>query len=107
MNDDINDFIPQQQTGKEQFHDIKDRKITLPVILAYKNAPLKDKQRFIDYYQEKEETDSWEHILEQITHYKGLEFSYNKVNEFKMVIDSKMKELELSENLTRYIKSII
>lgn len=82
IRDDIFDYY-QNDVGKPTGNDIREGKITLPLIYALQNAPLavSDKMTQIirsrDYSEE-----NIEKLLSFAKEYKGIEYAYTRMNEF-------------------------
>lgn len=51
IKDDIFDYLSESDTGKSPGNDIKERKVTLPLIGALKNCSGKEKQNLIQYWK--------------------------------------------------------
>ncbi len=84
IKDDILDIQKFNSTGKSFANDIRDNKITLPLIKSYENANLKDKALIFRllHKKNKNETDV-EKIIDIITKYKGIKLAEQKIAEFK------------------------
>lgn len=52
IRDDIFDYMPDLNTGKMAGTDIKEKKITLPLICAFKNAPVPDRDEMLSFIRE-------------------------------------------------------
>ena len=58
LRDDMIDFVPSEQSGKPQCNDIKEHKVTLPVIMALQNSNPNTKKEFLSLIQKKEFDDN-------------------------------------------------
>lgn len=78
IRDDILDYSPDLKTGKPSGQDIRERKITLPLIGALKNAPSKVSSAFLKKVKALPE-DISAVALELVRSYDGLGYAWNRL----------------------------
>jgi len=84
IKDDIFDYFNDVNIGKPTGHDIREGKITLPLIYALKHAPENDCQKFLSIIDNKDYTP--ENVMALISfakQYKGIEYAEKRLLEFK------------------------
>ena len=84
IKDDLLDYENTGLTGKPSGNDIKERKITLPLIHALTQAPYLKKQRIVNIVKSRKKTSS--EILEVIdfvAEYGGLEYAKIRMNQYR------------------------
>jgi len=64
-----------EKTGKEPGNDLKEGKITLPLIYALKNAPSKKRKEVVTLLDEDFNQDGFEKVLLFIREEKGMEYA--------------------------------
>ncbi len=74
IRDDIFDYLPDLNTGKEVGSDIKDKKMTLPLICALENSPEGDAKAMVDYIKRSEGDDPKlvEEVFAFVDKYQGV-----------------------------------
>lgn len=84
IRDDLFDFQLNSETGKPPGNDIKEKKLTLPLIHSLKNGSNAGKRKILKMiakHNKKPET------ISQVTHFvirnRGIEYALNKMNEYK------------------------
>ncbi|MDR3218992.1 MAG: polyprenyl synthetase family protein [Dysgonamonadaceae bacterium] len=84
IRDDIFDYFEQGEIGKPTGNDIREGKITLPLIYALRTAPKAVSEAMLDIIREK---DFSEKKINRLTgfakEYKGIEYAYSKMQEIK------------------------
>lgn len=84
IRDDIMDFEPTGITGKISGNDIKEKKITLPLIHALERASAIDKRKVLGIIKNKKKSKTdIEVVVRFVTSHGGLEFSEQKMNEYR------------------------
>ncbi len=84
IKDDLLDIQENAKTGKSFGNDIRDKKITLPLIKSIQNATKKDKRLIIKTLNKKNKTQKdIQQIINFIDKYNGLEYANKKILEFK------------------------
>jgi octaprenyl-diphosphate synthase len=84
IRDDIFDFQQEGKTGKPAGNDIKEKKLTLPLIYALENASKPDKRkilRMINKHNKKPKT--IREVTDFVTQNKGIEYACEKMTEYK------------------------
>lgn len=83
IKDDLMD-LSNDFTGKPKIADIKEKKMTLPLIAALQNAPLPEKNRIIGLIRNQNEREkSIQSVIQFIHDYKGIEQAQVKMNEYR------------------------
>jgi len=84
IKDDLLDFEDISKTGKPTGTDIKEKKMTLPVIYLLNNSNKKEKKEIINVIK-KHNNDKIKvnDLINKIKHSGGIKYSYEKMNEFK------------------------
>ena len=84
IKDDLLDFEDISKTGKPTGTDIKEKKMTLPVIYLLNNSNKKEKREIINVIK-KHNNDKIKvnDLINKIKHSGGIKYSYEKMNEFK------------------------
>ncbi|MFH2096496.1 MAG: polyprenyl synthetase family protein, partial [Bacteroidota bacterium] len=84
IKDDIFDLQTNGATGKPSGNDLKEKKMTLPLIYALQNAEPSEKRRIIKIVKSKNKTAAnINEVVEFITKKEGMEYAGKKMNEFK------------------------
>ncbi|MDL2224406.1 polyprenyl synthetase family protein [Bacteroidales bacterium OttesenSCG-928-M06] len=87
IKDDLFDYFEQGEIGKPTGNDIREGKITLPLLHALKNAPKEKSETMRELIKNRDF--SQENILQLISfakEYKGIEYAQNKMQEIKQSI---------------------
>lgn len=83
IKDDLFDY-GEQEIGKPRGIDIKERKMTLPLIYALSNASKKDRSRIINIVKnENEDNNKVKEVIEFVKEAKGLDYTIKRMNEYK------------------------
>jgi len=83
IKDDLLDYTGKSHIiGKPAGADIKEKKITLPLIYALKNAPEKHRKEIIKNIKKIKKTSNINDILKFAEQYKGIEMAENKAMEY-------------------------
>lgn len=83
IKDDLFDY-GEQEIGKPRGIDIKERKMTLPLIYALSKASSKDKGRIINIVKnQNEDNKKVREVIEFVRESKGLEYTIQRMNEYK------------------------
>jgi octaprenyl-diphosphate synthase len=83
MADDTLDFIaPEAKLGKPVHNDLKEGKITLPIIVAMQRASTREAQVIVDYFHSEQATDSdLQQVIALLHKYDTLQFTMVKAQE--------------------------
>jgi geranylgeranyl pyrophosphate synthase len=83
MADDTLDFVaPEAQLGKPVHNDLKEGKITLPIIVAMQRASTREAQVIVDYLHSAQATDAdLQHVIALLHKYGTLQFTMDKAQE--------------------------
>jgi len=105
IKDDIFDYFDQGDIGKPTGNDIREGKITLPLIHALSVAPKPDSDRMLDIIQNRNFTPE---TIRQLTDFakenKGIEYAQSKMQEIKENTISLLKDFPDSEAKTSLIQ---
>lgn len=97
IKDDLMD-LSEDFTGKPKITDIKEKKMTLPLITAMQNAPLPEKNRIISLIRNhNERQQSIEEVVQFIHKYDGIDISKNKMCEYRDQAIQLLKKLPDNE----------
>jgi geranylgeranyl pyrophosphate synthase len=83
MADDTLDFVaPEAKLGKPVHNDLKEGKITLPIIVAMQRASPREAQVIVDYLHSEQATDAdLQHVITLLHKYETLQFTMDKAQE--------------------------
>ena len=84
IKDDLLDYENTGLTGKPSCNDIKERKITLPLIYALSQSPFLKKQRIVKIVKSRKKT-SLEilEVVNFVSEYGGLEYAKLRMNQYR------------------------
>ncbi len=98
IRDDLLDLVgKKKKTGKEPGNDLKEGKITLPLIYALRNAPSDKRKEVISLLDDDFNQDGFEKVLLFINDEKGVEYAYSKAKEYGDKALSNLSVLDGSE----------
>lgn len=84
IKDDLFDFFAGNKTGKPFGNDLREKKITLPLIFSLKQADSAEKKNVMRIVRQKEiDSDSISRVVDFIRKYKGFEYAENKMESFR------------------------
>jgi len=84
IKDDIFDYFDQGNLGKPTGNDIREGKITLPLIYALNTAPKSDSSRIIALLQDRNySAETIRQLIDFAKENKGIEYAYSKMQEIK------------------------
>ena len=99
IKDDILDYNG-NKTGKKIGNDIKENKITIPLIFSLKQAENGERKRILKLLRQKNKTDrTIEEIFEFVNKYNGITYATKRMNEFT---DMAIKQIEPFSNVPVY-----
>ncbi len=99
IRDDILDFIGTKNIfGKPLGADIKEKKITLPLIYALKNAPKDESIKIINLLKSKERKTKVDVVIKFVKMYEGIEYSEKVALEYSKAALSKLEQFQTSES---------
>ncbi len=82
IRDDLLDLVGEKEkTGKELGNDLKEGKITLPLIHALKNAPTSTRKEMIKLLDDGFNQDGFEKVLVFVREKKGVDYAHSKAEE--------------------------
>lgn len=90
IRDDIFDYMPALNTGKKSGEDMKERKLTLPLIAAIRNSPKEESSSILDMIKRGiSEEDEVLFVTDFVNKYNGLEYSHLSLeNHCKLAVKS-------------------
>ncbi|MCX6173564.1 MAG: polyprenyl synthetase family protein [Ignavibacteriales bacterium] len=99
IRDDILDFIGTKNIfGKSLGADIKEKKITLPLIYALKNAPQEESKKIINLLKSKERKTKVDVVIKFVKMYEGIKYSEKVALEYSNTALSKLEQFQISES---------
>ncbi len=107
IKDDLLDYEPNGLTGKLTGNDIKERKITLPLIHALENASLPVKRHILSIVKNRKKTKTEiNEVIEFVRSSGGPEYTENKMNLYRdkalEILDS-YPDSEIRESLKKFV----
>jgi octaprenyl-diphosphate synthase len=107
IRDDILDYQSNGLTGKIAGNDIKEKKITLPLIYALENAEKPERKRILSLVNNKKKTKAdINEVIRFVTDNGGLEYSENKMNLYRdkaiSILDSYASS-DVRESLKQFV----
>jgi octaprenyl-diphosphate synthase len=108
IRDDILDYEGSGLTGKTVGNDIKEKKITLPLIHALENSSNSKKRHILNIVKNRKKTKSdISEVIRFVVEYGGIEYAEVKMNQFRdkalAIIDS-YPESEVKESLREFVR---
>jgi len=107
IRDDLLDYKNTGVTGKLLGNDIKERKITLPLIYALTQAPYLKKQRIVKIVKSKKKTSSEiSEVINFVSDYGGLEYAKLRMNQYRdkaLAVLDVYPESEVKSSLKEFI----
>lgn len=108
IRDDILDYEATGLTGKVAGNDIKERKITLPLIHALDQAPGSEKRHILGIMRNKKKTKAEiAEVISFVTDYGGLDYAELRMNQYRdmalAILDS-YPDSEVKESLREFVR---
>lgn len=98
IKDDIFDYQSKGIIGKPTGNDIKEKKITLPLLYVINNSDASEKKRILRLIKRKNGNSSTvRELIDMVVEKGGIEFATNKMNEFKQKAIDALLEFPESE----------
>jgi octaprenyl-diphosphate synthase len=95
IKDDIFDYQAKGIIGKPTGNDIKEKKITLPLLYVLNNSESAERKRILSLIKHKNKNSAVvKELIELVTKKGGLEYAEQKMNEFKEKAINGLKEFE-------------
>ncbi len=95
IKDDIFDYQAKGIIGKPTGNDIKEKKITLPLLYVLNNSESSERKRILSLIKHKNKNSAVvKELIELVTKKGGLEYAEQKMNEFKEKAINGLKEFE-------------
>lgn len=106
MRDDIFDYFS-EDVGKPTGNDIREGKITLPLLYAIENAPEADRKRFYDIIEADDFSDeNVEMFIKYAKDNGGIAYTYEVIDEFKAKAEEIIARIE-DENVRNKIQIVL
>ena len=84
IKDDLFDYDSKSITGKPKGNDIKEKKLTLPLIAALSKAPKAERRSIIRLINKKSaKNNTYKTVFDFVHKYDGVKYAENKMNDFK------------------------
>lgn len=104
IKDDIIDYV---ENGKEQYKDIKEGKVNIPMALALENADKEQAAHILGLIKNKEKFDSnIEEIIRFLTAQNGIQLAENLQDDFTEKAVSELQKMNNSEDLIAFTEKI-
>lgn len=107
IKDDLLDYTSNGLTGKKEGNDIKEKKITLPLIHALREAGVLERRKIFRIIRKKKKgRDEIREVIDFVKRHHGLEYAEAKMNEFAaraMLKLDKYPDTETKSALTRFV----
>ena len=108
IKDDLLDYFGNGITGKKEGNDIKEKKITLPLIHALRNAGPMEKRRILRILRQKKKGKSEiSEVIEFVKAHKGFEYAEMKMNEYASAAISTLETYPDSETKKSLIEFVL
>ena len=105
IKDDIFDYQDKGLIGKPTGNDIKEKKITLPLLYVLKNSNASERKRILRLIKHKNKNSAVvKELIQLVTEKGGLEYATTKMNEFKDKAINALMEFDDSEARTSLIE---
>jgi len=106
IKDDMLDYDANSKTGKEIGNDIKERKVTMPLICAWNNMNADEREAFLQIWHSERCNKNSERILNMVVENNGLGDSLAKIQRIKQETDSLISQLP-NNNYRKYLNEIV
>jgi len=84
IRDDILDYERNGLTGKAPGNDIKERKITLPLIYALEKSPVNEKKHILNIVKKRKKSrDEINHVIKFVEDNGGIKYAETKMNQYR------------------------
>ena len=111
IKDDLLDYQNNGSIGKPTGNDIKEKKLTLPIIHVLKNASRTDRKRILSIVKRHNKSKKKvQEVIDFVIENGGLEYSINKMHEYKsMALDilAEMPENESKKALEKLVEYVV
>jgi octaprenyl-diphosphate synthase len=107
IKDDLFDYELTNKTGKPSGADIKERKMTLPLINALQNASAADKKRIINIVKNNNnDPKKVAEVIDFVLHSGGMQYALGKMNEYRDKALAMLEEIPESEYKKSFVELI-
>lgn len=111
IKDDLFDYDKTSITGKPKGNDIKEKKLTLPLIAALEKAPTAERKAIIKLINKRaSKRNTYDTIFKFVHKYNGVEYAHEKMNYYKqnsLDILSGFKDSEAKNSMIELINYIV
>ncbi|MBS3913304.1 MAG: polyprenyl synthetase family protein [Bacteroidetes bacterium] len=107
IRDDLFDF-GDNKSGKPAGIDIKEKKLTLPILYAMSKSPVSEVREMKSLIKSKmAQSDKMRHVIQYISKYNGLEYARNKMTEYRDRAFDVLDEIALENNSKNQMKNLV
>jgi octaprenyl-diphosphate synthase len=107
IQDDLLDYLGEQDVfGKSIGMDIREKKITLPLIYALNNSDTKDRNIILKYLENDLQDDEIKHIISFVNDSDGIEYTKSKADEFVIKAKKCLEVFPNSETKTSLLELV-
>jgi octaprenyl-diphosphate synthase len=86
IKDDLIDFQPNSLSGKPSLNDLKEKKLTLPLIHSLSNAQKSDRRRIIHILNNNSANrNNYNEIISFVHHHGGIEYATSKMDQYRVL----------------------
>jgi octaprenyl-diphosphate synthase len=111
IKDDLLDFESPIKTGKPSGMDIKEKKLSLPIIYMLNNMSLLERRKTMHIIKKhNDEPIKVQQIIEKVKNSKGIDYSFEKMNQYKekaLAILAEFKDCEAKNSLEQLVRFTI
>ena len=105
IKDDMLDYSANGKTGKESGNDIKERKVTLPLICAWNNMTASEQDKLLSLWNTERTVENIEQIRKMVVEKNGICDSLKKIMAIKSETDALIAQLP-DNKYRKYLKQI-
>ncbi len=105
IKDDMLDYSSNGKTGKESGNDIKERKVTMPLICAWNNMTASEQDKFLSLWNTERTAENIEQIRKMVVEKNGIGDSLKKIMAIKSETDTLITQLP-DNKYRKYLKQI-
>ena len=111
IKDDLLDFESPIKTGKPSGMDIKEKKLSLPIIYMLNNMSMLERRKTMHIIKKhNDEPAKVQQVIEKVKNSKGIDYSFEKMNQYKekaLAILAEFKDCEAKNSLEQLVRFTI